>query len=308
MLRILLASLLPSSMGAFSPLRSNGPQPRSLPRRLSNFFSSMLEDSRIDYSTLKGRPRSLGFEAGSWAMKGEVPVKSEDGYEVATFAGGCFCELARLKPRGCARTSPHHPSTQAAPHSCSRLASSFQLRLLHTHAHRRGHRAALPAATRRHRYLRRVHAGQAHRVWRGPAHVQGGLLREDGAYRGGPGHLQALRSELRDSVREADEHHRPDAAQPGGPNPNPNPDPDPDPSPSSNPSPSPSPSPDRCVVLSEGAALVDKAKEKVAWQLSSAIVSAPIGGLLEPTPSGWTVHEERDHEAANMGRRSSSPG
>ena len=77
---------------------------------------------------------------------------------------------------------------------------------------------------------------------------------------------------------------------------------------SSNPSPSPSPSPDRCVVLSEGAALVDKAKEKVAWQLSSAIVSAPIGGLLEPTPSGWTVHEERDHEAANMGRRSSSPG
>jgi len=31
-------------------------------------------------------------------------------------------------------------------------------------------------------------------------------------------------------------------------------------------------------VLSEGAALVDKAKEKVAWQLSSAIVSAPIGG------------------------------
>ena len=117
MRRILLASLLPSSTSAFSPLRSNAPQPRSLPRRLGNFFSSMLEDSRIDYSTLKGRPRSLGFEAGSWAMKGEVPVKSEDGYEVATFAGGCFCELARLKPRGCARTSPHHPNTEAAPHA-----------------------------------------------------------------------------------------------------------------------------------------------------------------------------------------------
>ena len=54
--------------------------------------------------------------------------------------------------------------------------------------------------------------------------------------------------------------------------------------------------------------LVDKAKAKVAWQLSSAIVSAPIGELLEPTPSGWTLHEERDHETANMGRRSSSPG
>lgn len=64
----------------------------------------------------------------------------------------------------------------------------------------------------------------------------------------------------------------------------------------------------RCVVLSEGAALVDKAKEKVAWQLSSAIVSAPIGGLLEPTPSGWTVHEDRDHEASDVGsgRRSSN--
>ena len=54
-------------------------------------------------------------------------------------------------------------------------------------------------------------------------------------------------------------------------------------------------------MLSEGAALVDKAKEKVAWQLSSAIVSAPIGGLLEPTPSGWNPeHEEREHEAANL--------
>ena len=104
MRRLLLASLLPSSVSAFSTLRSNAPQPRSLPRRLGNFFSTMLEESRIDYSTLKGRPRSLGFEAGSWAMKGEVPVKSEDGYEVATFAGGCFCELARLKPSCCART------------------------------------------------------------------------------------------------------------------------------------------------------------------------------------------------------------
>lgn len=92
MRRLLVASLLPSSViaASFSPARSNAPQPRSLPRRLGNFFSSMLEDSRIDYSTLKGRPRSLGFEAGGWALKGEVPVKSEDGYEVATFAGGCF--------------------------------------------------------------------------------------------------------------------------------------------------------------------------------------------------------------------------
>ena len=48
-------------------------------------------------------------------------------------------------------------------------------------------------------------------------------------------------------------------------------------------------------MLSEGAALVDKAKIKVAWQLSSAIVSHPIGGLLDVT------HED-------MPRRSASPG
>eukprot|EP00964_Phaeocystis_antarctica_P075080 scaffold46291_cov67-Phaeocystis_antarctica.AAC.9 len=138
----------------------------------------MLEESRIDYSTLKGRPRSLGFEAGSWAMKGEVPVKSEDGYEVATSA-----PAPRLL----------HTRAHQTQRLCSHLASLSQLRLLHTRAHRRGHRAALPAAAGRRRYLRRVHAGQAHRVWWGAANVQGGLLREDGAHRGGPGRLQALR-------------------------------------------------------------------------------------------------------------------
>ena len=136
MRRLLVASLLPSSViaASFSPPRSNAPQPRSLPRRLGNFFSSMLEDSRIDYSALKGRPRSLGFEAGGWAMKGEVPVKSEDGYEVATFAGGCFCELAPLtqRPR---RLHARLPALQAAPHSCTQLVGSIPaLRRLRTRA------------------------------------------------------------------------------------------------------------------------------------------------------------------------------
>ena len=121
MRRLLVASLLPSSViaASFSPPRSNAPQPRSLPRRLGNFFSSMLEDSRIHYSTLKGRPRSLGFEAGGWAMKGEVPVKSEDGYEVATFAGGCFCELAPLiqRPRGSTAGSQHRRLLRTAARS-----------------------------------------------------------------------------------------------------------------------------------------------------------------------------------------------
>ena len=234
MRRLLVASLLPSSViaASFSPPRSNAPQPRSLPRRLGNFFSSMLEDSRIDYSALKGRPRSLGFEAGGWAMKGEVPVKSEDGYEVATFAGGCFCELAPLtqRPRG---LHGRLPAPQAAPHSCAQLVGSIPaLRLLRTHARRRGHRAALPAPPGRRRHLCRVHAGQAER-----AHIQGGVLWEDGPHRGGPRPLQALRGELYHPVREADEHHRPDAAQPGGPSPSPSPSPGPGPGPSPSPSP-----------------------------------------------------------------------
>ena len=33
---------------------------------------------------------SFAREAGEWALAGEVPTKSKDGFEVATFAGGCF--------------------------------------------------------------------------------------------------------------------------------------------------------------------------------------------------------------------------
>ena len=234
MRRLLVASLLPSSViaASFSPPRSNAPQPRSLPRRLGNFFSSMLEDSRIDYSTLKGRPRSLGFEAGGWAMKGEVPVKSEDGYEVATFAGGCFCELAPLtqRPRGSTAGSQHRLLRTAARSSWAPSQHSGAS----ARARRRGHRAALPAPPGRRRHLCRVHAGQAER-----AHIQGGVLWEDGPHRGGPRPLQALRGELYRPVREADEHHRPDAAQPGGPSPGPSPSPGPGPGPSPSPTPSP---------------------------------------------------------------------
>lgn len=47
----------------------------------------------IDYSLLGDRTRYLkswAREAGILALKGEVPSKSKDGWEVATFAGGCF--------------------------------------------------------------------------------------------------------------------------------------------------------------------------------------------------------------------------
>ena len=43
------------------------------------------------YSTLEGKAvSSFAREAGEYALRGEVPTMSADGYEVATFAGGCF--------------------------------------------------------------------------------------------------------------------------------------------------------------------------------------------------------------------------
>eukprot|EP00966_Prymnesium_polylepis_P271486 6272420-Prymnesium_polylepis.1 len=44
----------------------------------------------VDYGTLGTLPRSFGREAGEWVLAGEVPQQSRDGWEVATFAGGCF--------------------------------------------------------------------------------------------------------------------------------------------------------------------------------------------------------------------------
>ena len=32
----------------------------------------------------------MALEAGEHALRGEVPTRTSDGYEVATFAGGCF--------------------------------------------------------------------------------------------------------------------------------------------------------------------------------------------------------------------------
>ena len=44
----------------------------------------------INYDSLSGRPKSFAKECGGYALQGEVPLKSADGYEVATFAAGCF--------------------------------------------------------------------------------------------------------------------------------------------------------------------------------------------------------------------------
>ena len=72
-----------STTTSFAP-RSGGLAPIQNVRR---FFASLRKE--IDYGALRGRP-SLAKEAGAWALAGVVPEKTDDGYEVATFAGGCF--------------------------------------------------------------------------------------------------------------------------------------------------------------------------------------------------------------------------
>ena len=47
--------------------------------------------TEIAYEKLRGLPRSFAHEAGQNALAGTVPERSkDDGFEVATFAGGCF--------------------------------------------------------------------------------------------------------------------------------------------------------------------------------------------------------------------------
>ena len=58
-------------------------------QNVKRFFASLTARKEIDYGALRGRP-SLAKEAGAWALAGVVPEKTDDGYEVATFAGGCF--------------------------------------------------------------------------------------------------------------------------------------------------------------------------------------------------------------------------
>jgi len=81
-------------------LLSDGPSEALAPLALDVFFfgfacvslaKGMGLIGKIDYAALDGRDvGSLAKEAGAWAAAGEVPTQSPDGFEVATFAGGCF--------------------------------------------------------------------------------------------------------------------------------------------------------------------------------------------------------------------------
>ena len=44
----------------------------------------------IDYESLKGLPESWAAEAAKHALAGNTPTRSDGGYDIATFAGGCF--------------------------------------------------------------------------------------------------------------------------------------------------------------------------------------------------------------------------
>ena len=83
-------------------LTTTSTKPTAVPRHptapscLAHAFSA-----EIDYGALTGLPDSAALEAGKHALAGAVPAKSEDGYAIATFAGGCFwgIELAYQVPQ-----------------------------------------------------------------------------------------------------------------------------------------------------------------------------------------------------------------
>jgi len=87
---------LVTGLCAFAPLpaRATYPTRHAPAKMIGNFFSKMQSNLKrlqeVDYASLEGLPKSFGLEAGEWALKGEVPVRSKDGLDVATFAGGCF--------------------------------------------------------------------------------------------------------------------------------------------------------------------------------------------------------------------------
>ena len=51
---------------------------------------SRARGKKIDYESLTGLPESWAAEAAKHALAGNTPAKSDGGYDIATFAGGCF--------------------------------------------------------------------------------------------------------------------------------------------------------------------------------------------------------------------------
>ena len=51
---------------------------------------SRARGKKIDYDALTGLPESWAAEAAKHALAGNTPTRSDGGYDIATFAGGCF--------------------------------------------------------------------------------------------------------------------------------------------------------------------------------------------------------------------------
>lgn len=81
----------------------------AVPRRSAmtmNLFGAFSVKKEIDYGALSGMPKSLGYEMGEFAVKGETASKTKDGYSLATFGIGCFwgAELAFQRVPGVVAT------------------------------------------------------------------------------------------------------------------------------------------------------------------------------------------------------------
>eukprot|EP00966_Prymnesium_polylepis_P244890 5664572-Prymnesium_polylepis.1 len=78
---------------------------------------------------------SLSSQAAKWALAAEVPTRSADGaYEVATFAGGCFCTTPPRRP-----APLHRPAARRDAHDAASLGT-----------HQRIHRASHQGGTELH--------------------------------------------------------------------------------------------------------------------------------------------------------------
>ena len=62
--------------------------------------SSRAKHGEIAYDELAGLPESFAREAGEYALAGVPKVRSRDGYDIATIAGGCFWGIELLYFRG----------------------------------------------------------------------------------------------------------------------------------------------------------------------------------------------------------------
>lgn len=101
-----MAAVLVLASSGFSHAGPRWPAPqRALPTM--GLFDGLLggglgERQLCNYDNLVGRPDSWGKDAAANALASKVPITSEDGFAIGTFAGGCFwgIELAYQRVPG----------------------------------------------------------------------------------------------------------------------------------------------------------------------------------------------------------------